>query len=559
MQIMEIVMVFKYRSSKTPVTPGILFFAAALLPIMLSIILMVPSRVYATSITLNPDSGKMGTKITITGDGFIGKLATIYWDDKKLIQNVPISKSGEINHKFDVPAAAKGVHIVKVTDDSNWSNITATSNFSVRPSILCEPPYGKINSRIYIFGYGFAPNESDIKFTWDGTPLTKSPIQADKTGSWSSQFDVPSLPKGEYTISAISSSTGPGDVPDVVFTISPYCKSTPASGPVGTRITITGVGFRAGEDGITFTWDGPIIDTNVVAQPNGTFSYVITVPPSVKGRHILGVYGSSFTPIGIVPDLEFEVTPSIQLTPSTVIGSRDVRIDGSGFNADEIIAIKYDKSATDAATTTDARGSFTLTLKAPSKAGKTHTIEAAGNKGGLAQASYTSGSLPPPSLQLLTPGPGATFYNYNSVIDALTGLFRSPGSLVGIGPASQTSGADVSLAVLGWSADTDAAGMKYTLQISKSPDFAGTAMQKDDITSTSFNLQRSLLPDTGTYYWRARAVNDAGEVGQWSNSWQFESRAASPLVIAIAVTIIALIIAIIVFGIIALISRSRYS
>jgi len=548
-----------YRNSKVIVLPRFLLAISALLSAMLLGILMMPSHAYATSVMLNPDSGKIGASITITGEGFIGKVATIYWDDKKLVQNVPISKSGEINHKFDVPASSKGIHTVKVTDDSNWSNITATSNFSVRPSIICEPPWGKINTRIYVFGYGFAPNEGDIKFTWDGNPLSKSPIKADKTGSWSSQFEVPTAPKGEYLISATSASTGPGEVPDLVFTVSPFCKSTPSSGPVGTKVTITGVGFRPGEDGLTFTWDGPILDTNVVAQPNGTFSYVITVPPSVKGRHILGVYGSSFTPIGIVPDLEFEVTSSIQLIPSTVIGSRDVRIDGNGFNADEIIAIKYDRSATDASATTDALGNFTLTMKAPSKAGKTHTIEAAGNKGGLAQASYTSGSLPPPSLQLLTPGPGATFYNYNSVIDAITGLFRSPNSLLGIGPASQSSGADASLAVLGWSADTDTTGMKYSLQISKSPDFAGTAMQKDDIPTTSFNLQRSMLPDTGTYYWRVRAVNDADDVGQWSNSWNFDSRAASPLVIAIAFTIIALIIAIIVFGIIALISRSRYS
>jgi hypothetical protein len=558
MQIMENTMVFNYRRRKISDSSGILFFITAFLPILLSIMLIFPSPVAATSITLNPDSGKMGAKIIITGDGFIGKVATIYWDDKKLVQNVPISKSGEINHKFDVPSAAKGVHIVKVTDDSNWSNITATSNFSVRPSITCEPPWGKINTRIYIFGYGFAPNESDIKFTWDGTPLSKVPIQADKTGSWSSQFEVPSAPKGEYVISAVSSSTGPGEVPDVVFTISPYCKLTPSSGPVGTKVTITGVGFRAGEDGLTFTWDGPILDTNVVAQPNGTFSYVITVPSSVKGRHIVGIYGSSFTPIGIVPDLEFEVTPGIRLTPSTVIGSRELRIDGSGFNADEIIAIKYDRSATDATATTDALGNFTLTMKVPSKPGKTHTVEAAGNKGGLAQADYTTGSLPPPSLQLLTPGPGATFYNYNSVIDAITGLFRSPGSLLGIGPASQPGG-DVSLAVLGWSAKSDNTGMKYSLQISRSPDFASTALQKDDIASTSFNLQRSMLPNTGIYYWRVRAINDAGDVGQWSNSWQFESRSASPLVIAIAFTVIALIIAIIIFGIIALVSRNRYS
>jgi len=552
-------MVLIYRSGKMSVSPRALLVISALLAVMLSGILLIPSRAYATSIALDPSSGKTGMQITITGDGFIGKMATIYWDDKKFVQNVPISKSGQINYKFDVPPSSKGSHTVKVTDDSNWSNITASSNFSVSPSIVSEPPWGRINTRIFIFGYGFASNEGGIKFTWDGKQLSKSPVQADKMGAWSTQFDVPTAPKGEYIISASGDSTGPGEVPGLTFTVSPFCKSAPASGPVGTRITITGVGFRAGEDGLTFTWDGPIIDTNVVAQPNGTFSFVITVPPSVKGRHILGVYGSSFTPIGIVPDLEFEVTPSIQLTPSNVINSRDLRIDGSGFNANEIIAVNYDKSATDATATTDAKGNFGLTMKAPSRPGKVHTVEAAGNKGGVAQASYTSGSLPPPSLQLLSPGPGATIYGYNSVVDAISGIFKSPGSLFGIGPSPQQGGADTSIAVMTWSADAVQAGLKYSLKISKAPDFASVAVQKDNITGASFNLLRSMLPAAGTYYWRVRAVNDAGDIGPWSNSWKFDSAAASPLVIAIVFTIIALLLAMIVFGIIALVSRSRYS
>ena len=552
-------MITIYRGGKTAALLRVPPLIAVLLAAMLSGILLMPSRAYATSIMLDPGSGKTGMQVSITGDGFIGKVATIYWDDKKIVQNIPISKSGQIDYKFDVPPAAGGVHIVKVTDDSNWSNITASSNFSVSPSIVSEPPWGKINTRIFLFGYGFAPNEEGIKFTWDGNPLSKSPIQADKIGSWSAQFDVPNAPKGEYVISATGDSTGPGEVPDLTFTVSPFCKSTPASGPVGTKITITGVGFRAGEDGITFTWDGPIIDTNFVAQPNGTFSYAITVPPSVKGRHILGVYGSSFTPIGIVPDLEFEVTPSIQLTPSSVINSRDLRIDGNGFNADEIIAINYDKSATGASATTDAKGDFSLTMKIPSKPGQVHTVEAAGNKGGGARASYSSGSLPPPTIQLLSPGPGAEIYGYNSVIDAISAIFKSPGSLFGIGSTTHPSGADTSLAVLRWSADTDQEGLKYSLQISKTPGFTIVTVERDDITGTSFNLLKSVLPDAGTYYWRVRAVNDAGEVGPWSNSWALASAAASPLVIAIALTIIVLLLAMIIFGIIALVSRSRYS
>jgi predicted phage tail protein len=131
--------------------------------------------------------------------------------------------------------------------------------------------------------------------------------------------------------------------------------------------------------------------------------------------------------------------------------------------------------------------------------------------------------------------------------------------LLGIGPTPQLSGADTSLVVLNWSADTDQAGLKYSLQISKTPDFTSVAIQKDDIAGASFNLLRSMLPNAGTYYWHVRAVSDAGDIGPWSNNWRFDSSAASPLIIAIAFTVMILVLAIIVFGIIALVSRSRYS
>jgi hypothetical protein len=534
------------------------FASLTLLIIASAVLSFLPSRVYATSITLAPSSGVTGSKIALTGDGFIGKIATIYWDDKKIIQNVPVSKTGQINYSFEIPSSSKGTHVIKVTDDSNWSNITATANFSITPSIVTEPPWGRINTRIYIFGYGFAPNEGGIKCTWDAKPLSKSPIQADKAGSWSSQFDVPTGPKGEYVIGVSSDSTGSGEVPGVVFTISPFCKATPLSGPVGTKITLTGVGFRPGEDGLTFTWDGPIIDTNVVAQPNGSFSFVITVPPCAKGRHILGIYGSSFTPIGIVPDIEFEVTPIIKLTPSTVMNSRDLRIDGTGFNAGEILAINYDKSNTGVTTTTDAKGNFDVTIIVPAKAGKEHSVEAAGNKGGLAQATYVSGTLPPPLPQLLFPGPGATVQSNNSVVDVIISIFKSIGGLFGSTSASPLNKPEGIITAMNWSVSGDQTGVKYSLQISKTADFVNVILRKDGIEGTTYNLDRSGLTSAGTYYWRVRASNETGEVSPWSNYWMFVLVPTSSLVMAIAITILILVLAMIVFAVMAIISRNRY-
>ena len=537
----------------------ILLIASALLVIVAGTfhLLPIPAQA-ATTISLNPQKGTTGSRAAITGDGFIGKLATIYWDDKKLIQNVPVSKAGQIDFAFDIPSSTKGDHSVKVTDDSNWANINATTVFSIVPSIALEPPWGKSTNTVTVFGYGFASGETGIKTTWDSKQLSKAPATADKNGSWNSQFDVPYVAKGEYTVGAEGDSTGADEVADIVFTVAPFCKATPLSGPVGTKVTISGVGFRAGEDGVTFTWDGPIIDTNFIAKPNGTFSWPITVPPSVKGRHIIGIYGSSFTPKGIVPDIEFEVIPSIRLTPSDMINSRDLTVDGDGFNANESVAISYDKSNTGVSATTDTMGSFSAVFQVPISPIKEHQVTATGSKGAIAQANYTSISIAPAAPQLLFPGPGAKIQTSNSVFDAISNVFKYIGGAFDTGSSPIQKTNDVTLTAMNWEVKADQSALKYTLQISKTQDFSNILFTKNGIQSSSYNLAQSNLPTAGVYYWRVNAANDTGGVSPWSNSWSFEVIPASGLIITIAVTIILLIIAIVIFGIIALVNRRKY-
>lgn len=534
----------------------ILLITCALVIVFSSLFCLLPTKVQATSITISPTTGTIGSKISLTGEGFIGKLASIYWDEKKIIQNVPVN-NGQINYVFEIPSAAKGTHTIKVTDDSNWSSITASSNFVVTPSIVMEPPWGKPMNSITILGNGFASNESGIKTFFEGKTISTTPITADKNGSWYSMFHVPDLPKGEYKLSASGDATQPGEVPYLVFTIAPFCKATPLSGPVGTRITLSGVGFRAGEDGITFTWDGPIIDTNVVARPNGSFSHDIFVPPSTKGRHIIGIYGSSFTPKGIVPDIEFEVTSSITLTPSDLINSRDIRIDGAGYNAGELISVSYDNTNTGKSTTTDSKGSFSLVIQALNTPGKNHTIVATGNKGAVAQATYVAPVMAPAAPMLLNPGPGNQIQTYNSVLDVIFSIFKYLGSIFDTFTGSQQKMNDSVLASMRWDVSGDKSGLKYTLQISKTADFDAVVLLKEGITATTFQLNKSSLPLAGTYYWRVKAVSDAGLSSPWSNIWKFEVIEASPLTFTISIVIIVLALAIIVFAVFAVITRNK--
>jgi hypothetical protein len=532
----------------------ILLITSGLLVIISSLFSLITTHVEATTIALKPTSGAVGSHIALTGDGFIGKLATIFWDDKKLVQNVPVSKDGLINYVFDVPSTTRGTHVLKVTDDSNWTTINASLNFSVTPSITTEPLWGKPGNHITIFGSGFAPSEDGIVAEWDGKDLLRAPLTADRTGSWNTMFDVPNIAKGEYTISAYGAISKAQEVPVVLFTIGPYCTATPLSGPVGTKVTLNGKGFRSGEDGVTFTWDGPIIDTNFTAQPNGTFSWPITVPPSVKGKHTIGIYGSSFTPKHIVPDIEFEVTPSISLSFSSLIGSKDVTVSGYGYNAGESVAITYDKINTGATTTTDDNGSFSITFQAPFSPGKDHTVTATGSKGAVAQQTYTVTMTIPPTPQLLGPGSGAKIQTYNSVVDVIFSIFKNVGGLF---ESSDSSQKDSVLATLTWKIDGDATGVTYTLQIARTADFSNEVLLKDDIATTSFDLYKSNLLSAGTYYWRVKASGDVGGVSPWSNSWNFDVITASSLVMTLSVAILLLVLAIVAFGVFALINRNK--
>jgi len=519
--------------------------------ISMAVNLLAPSPAYAVSISVTPTSGTAGSEISISGEGYIGKMATIYWDDKKLVQNVPVSKAGQINYTFEAPQAAKGEHTIKVTDDSNWADIIASATFVITPSVNTDPPWGKIGIPILLSGSGFVAGEIKIKPTLDGRTLSKLPVTADKNGTWHLVFDVPNLPKGEYVLAASGEITQQSEMTQSLFTIGPFCKAKPLSGPVGTKVTITGVGFRPGEDGVTITWDGPILDMNFVAEPNGNLTCTIIVPPSVKGAHVIGIYGSSFTPRGIIPDIGFEVIPSIELIPAEGNKGTTVKINGMGFDSGESVTVTYDQTDTGITAVTDSKGNFMSTFQVPVSPGKDHTITATGNKGASAQAVFSTTRGIPEAPKLLSPGAGAKLQSFNSVIDIIINTFQQIG-----GPGEKAS--STNLTTMTWSSAGDPSELAYSLQISRSNDFSAPVFHKENISTNSYLLARSSLPDAGIYYWRVKAVDSIGGEGKWSNTSKFETVTTSPLVIALAVTILILVIAIIAFIVMAVVSRNRY-
>jgi hypothetical protein len=510
------------------------------LTITISMILLLhPAPVYAVSISVAPTSGTVGTSIQINGNGFSGRLATIHWDDQIVFSKIPISETGELTCNLKIPPACRGDHTIKITDDSNWTASTASTTFTVLPGITAPHSIGQ-NAIVTVVGNGFAASEKGIRVTWDGTVLPTS-TTANNLGTWSISFNVPETNKGEHFIGVFSNS----EIGEHRIIVAPFAKVEPTSGPVGTEIKIDGFGFRTGEDGITITWDGEIILCNLVGGPDGSWSTTLSIPHCTKGYHTIGVYGSSFTPKGIVPDTDFEVVPHIELQPTS--GNKGIKVtaNGSGFASDEAITLNFEDKSLNVKTVADDTGSFSTAFEVPQSTVKNNRVQAMGSNGSSAEAIFITEKIAPPTPTLLSPEQGAKLEIFKSVGSIFLEPVKSLVEIITFRDSRQ-HGFGSPIAIFDWSDVNATSKVSYTLQISRGDDFSSQVLLKENLLESEYTLSQNDTSPKGLYSWRVKAVDDIGNESQWSDVQKFDlilmSNQALVLSIAIPILVIAAIL-----------------
>jgi hypothetical protein len=312
------------------------------------------------------------------------------------------------------------------------------------------------------------------------------------------------------------------------------------TGPAGTEIRAKGFGFRTGEDGITIAFDGEIILCNIVGAGDGSWEATAQIPPGTRGTHTITVYGSSFTPIGTVPDIQFEVTPGLKLEPDAGNRGNKITATGTGFNKNEIVTMTFDATNLDVSPIADDRGSFTATFVVPPFKGKNHTVIAAGKSGNSARATFTANKPSPAAPQLKAPPPNAVVKIYNSAGDVFSGTLKYAAGLFTRTPNQQVSYSQAPKIIFIWTQPAHAEDAQYSLQVASESDFVTTAMVKNNLESPRYVVsQHDVLP-AGTYYWRIKAVDSVGNESPWSEVWQFEVIPMSSEVLILSVAIPAL-------------------
>jgi len=347
-----------------------------------------------TAIVLSPSSGLVGTHVTIAGTGFAQKVANkapVAFPVKVTYPGGTACSAnttglGSFNCTWTVPELPRGsVTLTAVV--TNATTYTATAKFSVVSGLSVGPTYGIPGTVVTFSGTGFGANAT-ANVTWTLGPACGSTVQG--KGVFSCTYTIPAstagIPKG-YLFTAADTSNESAKA-TTVFTVS-WLNVTPATGPVGTVVTFAAGGFAPNVP-VVLRGEGARECASSNFSSNGSFSCTWTVAAAGAGNHVFTVSDSA----GEVAETTFTIEPT--LTIPVIHGASGVNLTftGSGFGANQSVAVTWLDGKTDqtacTAANTHGTGAFSCYYLLPSTTSSgSHTFTATDTAGDFATVTYT--------------------------------------------------------------------------------------------------------------------------------------------------------------------------
>ena len=205
---------------------------------------------------------------------------------------------------FDkVTGVATGVEGENPYYTEHWE-LTATNILRLLP-VEVNPETGTVGTQVTITGAEATPNGT-VEIYWDNNLIGTT--TSDSFGNFYYTFTVPPSTMGPHHVILIDVATR---IPGIAtFTVVPKISITPITGPTGTMVQVTGLGFEAGEH-VALSFDDMRV-TEVSADENGSFSATFSIPLSEPGLHLvkawydLNFVETAFTVIDVTP-LEIQI------------------------------------------------------------------------------------------------------------------------------------------------------------------------------------------------------------------------------------------------------------
>jgi hypothetical protein len=314
----------------------------------------------APTLTPTPSHGNVGSSVTVSGSGYARSSAlTLNYSATPITTctsgSLTSSAAGAFSCAFTIPASVAGSHTLKASDGTN----TATALFTVDPHVTLSISTGTVGASVTVTGTGF-DGLALFTVTWDASPVVCTGSSTDSLGDLTCTFDVPESTAGTHTVMA-AESTNSANAP---FTVNPSVTVNPTTGPVGTAVTITGLGF-AGTTSATVSWDSTTALCTSSTNATGGIVCDTHVPSSPVGSNTISITQGAFAPTAA-----FTVTSTFSLSVSQGIVGTVVTLVGNGLAAST--SYRYCLQSTQSACPPGA--SFTTDPHGTIPAGTTLTI-----------------------------------------------------------------------------------------------------------------------------------------------------------------------------------------
>jgi hypothetical protein len=430
----------------------------------------LPASTETTSIQVLPAIGKVGDELLLQINAFTANEGVVITLDGKtdIVDIVTTDEDGDATCRFTLTDHAAGICEIWA-DDETHEEYTL---FTVVPDITLSSTNGNANDTISIEGTGFTARRK-VSFYFNSKKITTTDTNAYGTFSKDS-ITIPEAPRGKHTLRVEDADD---EFCEATYIIEQKAAVSPASGKVGTNVTVNGTGFKAETDAIIYFNDKDISGSPV--DENGSFSATFAIPDCPAGIHKIKVDDGTNRYYA-----DFSTEASMVLNPKKGNVGTQMTLRGDGFRSGTPTAITFDNIRIKTVTT-DQVGSFDVTFNAPKSQHGEHTITATDDTNTL-EAKFTMESVPP-----IAPTP--------------------------ISPPDETQ---ITKSIdFDWSDVADPSGVTYDLEIAGDGEFSEILISETNMDKSGYSLSKDqeILPHREIpYFWRVRAIDGASNVGEWS-------------------------------------------
>ena len=348
----------------------------------------------ARALTLSPSSGPKGTKVTVSGSNmtasgiiWVGGL-TFGGANWNTAAAITIDSQGKISPTtLRVPSgSATGPNTVGAVDSGS---LTATAVFTVtQPTISISPTSGYKGQTLTVAGAGWVPGSLGlVSVTFNA--VTKMVVTPKADGTFIALFTVPVTAVSRQLVGA-SDTYGNSAASKAFVILDPLLSVDPGSGPAGTNVTVTGMGFQPQTAVSALTIGGVSVlpcDGPLVTNTMGGFELTFSAPALSEGGKQV-----SATVAAVTVSTHFTIDPGpgqpdppagppgLSLSPTSGPAGTEVTATGTEFlQFSGLTSLTIDGVAVSPCCTpvvTDGDGDFETTFTVPVLARGSKTVSA---------------------------------------------------------------------------------------------------------------------------------------------------------------------------------------